>query len=136
MSVATKLPNTIQEDKRRVSVPVAAGFQPAVEPGFQPGGTNGPHAINRIEGTGASASPALVRQPGWLPLQAFVRVAPQPLLISCVEPGFQSGEKNASNSATRTELAHISPCYGQIPVGKMSPSKAGSDACHYNRLWT
>src|SRR5947209_5576297 len=75
---------------------VAAGILPAVEPGFQPGGTDGQRASNRIERTGASASPGLVRaagcrplrQPGWLPLRAFVCAAPRPLLGSCAEPSF------------------------------------------------
>ena len=72
----------VQEDKRCVSRPVAAGILPAVETGFQPRG------------------------------------------------------KNASNSATRTELAHIPTCRARIPGGRMPPSTAGKDACHYNRLWT
>ena len=72
----------VQEDKRRVSRPGAAGILPAAEPGFQP------------------------------------------------------SRKNVSNSATRTELAHIPPCHARIPGGRMPPSTAGKDACRYNRLWT
>jgi len=57
-------------------------------------------------------------------------------ILPAVEPGFQPGGKNASNSATGAELTHIPPCRARIPGGRMPPSTAGKDACHYHRLWT
>ncbi len=57
-------------------------------------------------------------------------------LTAPVAAGFQPRGKNASNSATRTELAHIPTCRARIPGGRMPPSTAGKDARHYNRLWT
>src|SRR5207244_9131396 len=81
-------------------------------------------SLGSIEGSGRTAKPSLrhLWPRAGAPEERRTGIHYRPLLRSCAEqPGCQPGEKNASNSAPRSELTHIRPCCARIPDGKMPP---------------